>query len=502
LVVITITVQKIKTIYSIKKSNTRLLIALSIGIIVLVGYFITINYFTWLQKSKEEVLHRLMAITQTAALQIDGDAHQRISDEFMGKDDLLSHEQDIDYLVLHKQLLGIKNANSLKTPIYTIVYYARDSTFHFIGTSSEKPYYRHRYKHYPRNLLVHLQTGGILDTYEDENGTWLSAFSPIKNKKGEVVGLLEADEHFEWFIEKARTELLKNSLISLGLIVPFGFLLYNVFSRAFKKQEQDQELLVVQKEEIETQNEEIKTQNDFIETQNKQLEWRVKQRTSELELSNNQLANFLYHSSHDVQAPIATIKGLHSLATKESTEENVKVYLTLISETITKLERMVKTIQLVHFIKTKEVAIEEVELQEAICSIYKKAAENSQNCRLELNLNQSKIKTDSFLLQTAILEIIKNSLQYNNDNPNLIIKVTQQTEKRFNTISIEDNGIGITTDARNELFKMFKRGNEKSTGIGLGLYIVQTCLKRMGGEILASDCSVGASFKIQLPAND
>jgi signal transduction histidine kinase len=80
--------------------------------------------------------------------------------------------------------------------------------------------------------------------------------------------------------------------------------------------------------------------------------------------------------------------------------------------------------------------------------------------------------------------------------------VTQQTEKRFNIISIEDNGIGITTDARNELFKMFKRGNEKSTGIGLGLYIVQTCLKRMGGEILASDCSVGASFKIQLPAND
>lgn len=493
---------KIKTTYTIKKSNTRLLIVLSIGIVVLMGYFITINYFTWIEKSKEEVLHRLMAITQTAVLAIDGDMHQRISNEFVGKDNLVSHQQDADYLAMHKQLLEIKNVNNLKTPIYTIVYNTHDSSFHFIGTSSEKPYYRHRYKNYPEALLVHQETGGILDCYEDENGTWLSAFSPIKNKKGEVVGLLEADENFELFVKKARKELLKNSLISLGLIVPFGFLLYNFFSRSFKKQEKDQELLVLQKEEIWTQNEEIRSQNDFIETLNKDLELRVKQRTSDLELSNSQLANFLYHSSHDVQAPIATIKGLYSLADTASTDPTVKVYLSLISETVIKLERIVKTIQLVHFIKTKEVSTEEVDLNETINKLFQNAAKNLKNCRLELNFSHSRIKTDAKLLETSVSEVIKNALQYNSDTAELIIKVTQEIENDMNIISIEDNGIGIDINTKKELFKMFERGHAKSTGIGLGLYIAQNCLRRMGGEIWFSETSVGACFKIQLPLDN
>lgn len=47
---------------------------------------------------------------------------------------------------------------------------------------------------------------------------------------------------------------------------------------------------------------------------------------------------------------------------------------------------------------------------------------------------------------------------------------------------------------------MFKRGNEKSTGIGLGLYFAQICIERMGGRInTIENDHAGARFQISLP---
>ena len=439
-----------------------------------------------------------MAVTETGALAIDGDFHEKISSHYMGKDALVRHEQDSDYLHLHNQLLTIEKINKLATPIYTIVYYNQDSTFHFIGTSSDKPYYRHSYKNYPKELLKNQLTGGVLDTYEDENGKWLSAFAPIKNNKGEVVALIEADENFEWFLNMARGELIKNSLLSLLLIIPFGVLLYNFFSRTLKKQEHDQEMLVQQKEKIEAQNEEIKTQSDLIELQNQDLDKRVNERTHELEITNAELANFLYHSSHDVQAPIATLKGLQSLALSEAKDENSKIYLGLISETTGKLEKMVKTIQLVHHIKTKKINWAEIDLEETIQTIFESVS-YTKNCTLNLHLTH-KIKIDRELLTISLQELFKNSLQYNEGQENLTIKITSTISKGTTTVLIEDNGVGIASEAVKELFTMFKRGNENSTGIGLGLYIAQTALARLGGNIKVFDTGkTGATFQISLP---
>ena len=439
-----------------------------------------------------------MAVTETGALAIDGDFHEKISSHYMGKDALVRHEQDSDYLHLHNQLLTIKKINKLATPIYTIVYYNQDSTFHFIGTSSDKPYYRHSYKNYPKDLLKNQLTGGVLDTYEDENGKWLSAFAPIKNNKGEVVALIEADENFEWFLNMARGELIKNSLLSLLLIIPFGVLLYNFFSRTLKKQEHDQEMLVLQKEEIEAQNEEIKTQSDFIEIQNRELDLRVKARTQELETANAELANFLYHSSHDVQAPIATLKGLQSLALSEAKDDNSKIYLGLISETTSKLEKMVKTIQLVHHIKTKKIEWEEIDLEETIQKVFESIS-HTKNCTLNLHLTH-KIKVDRELLTISLQELFKNSLQYNENQENLALKITSIPSDGKTTLLLEDNGVGIAPEAVEELFTMFKRSNENSTGIGLGLYITQTALARMGGTIKVSDITnTGAAFHVSLP---
>lgn len=494
-----------KQTIQLKASNTRLLIAISALIIALIGYFIINDFYRSIQNAKEEVLHQLMAITQTASLFIDGDAHQRIASQYMEKDQLLLYEQDEAYLQLHLQLLKIKEINQLATPLYTIVYYSPDSTFHFIGTSAEKPYFRHRYKNYPKNLLKQQQTGGVLDTYEDENGKWLSAFAPIKNKKGEVVGLVEADENFEWFIEQARSELIGNALLSLLLIIPFGLLLFNYVARTLGRQALDQEKLVHQKEEIEAQNEEIKTQNDFIEKQNKDLENRVKKRTIDLEKTNAELSNFLYHSSHDVQAPIATLKGLYILAQRETKDVVILSYLKLMLQTTYTLDRMLKTIQLVHQIRTSTISPTSIALKNFVCTIAEQLLPIDEPINFTCEINSDFVLiSDQLLIHNVFYELIKNAIQYRKRSEELpSIKIYCVQDSNALQIFIDDNGDGIPEESRLDIFRMFKRSNEKSSGIGLGLYIVNCCLERLGGTLqLIDKAERGVRFLIRLKLDE
>ena len=69
------------------------------------------------------------------------------------------------------------------TNIYTLTYDSIQGDFFFGISSADHPFYRHRYSDFPPELLANYEVGGMLPTYEDEHGVWLSAFSPVKDKE-------------------------------------------------------------------------------------------------------------------------------------------------------------------------------------------------------------------------------------------------------------------------------------------------------------------------------
>ena len=50
-------------------------------------------------------------------------------------------------------------------------------------------------------------------------------------------------------------------------------------------------------------------------------------------------------------------------------------------------------------------------------------------------------------------------------------------------MTIEDNGIGISPNVKDQVFNMFYRGSEKSIGSGLGLYLVKKAIEKLQGDI-------------------
>jgi signal transduction histidine kinase len=102
---------------------------------------------------------------------------------------------------------------------------------------------------------------------------------------------------------------------------------------------------------------------------------------------------------------------------------------------------------------------------------------------------------DKFHLTTAILNVLENAVKYGSSK---IFVKTKNNDGQF-SISIEDNGIGISKNKQALLFEKFYRveqGNLHNTkGLGLGLYYVNQIIKAHQGTVaVISDLGKGAVF--------
>ena len=104
-------------------------------------------------------------------------------------------------------------------------------------------------------------------------------------------------------------------------------------------------------------------------------------------------------------------------------------------------------------------------------------------------------------MKIVLANLISNALKYKDpekDDPFIKIRVRQDPE--WVHIEVEDNGLGIDTQRLEKVLDLFYKANSKSTGSGLGLYIVQETLEKLGGAIkVESDLKKGSLFALKVP---
>lgn len=503
---------KVSVLRTRKRSN-RLMGLMFSGILLLVIYFIVYSYITELTNSKEAVLDRLKSIALTSSLMIDGDLHLELSQTYLNKNDIVRNDEITLYSRLHETLENIRRTNNLTSAVYTLVYNQSKQQFEFIGTSSQYPYYRHSYEKFPETLLSNMNTGGVINEYESENGKWLSAFAPIKDNNGKTVALIQVDQDFGDFIMSARITLLKNSLIALIIILPFTFLLFAYIKATLDKEEHQKQMLADKNEEIQTQNEFIRENNNklaaaklLIEQKNEELNIKVEERTKELKDANYELHSFLYRSSHDMQGPLTTLMGLNQLASSEVQDSKALGYIYMINDTTKKLYNTIRSITNVYEIKNKPTINEHIEIdpliQNLIIRFKKELDEKGIRLINELQPNL-KAKADREILIMVISELFKNGIEFNSalNGESPYIRISGSQTDKYVSISIEDNGIGINPESRDLIFEMFQKGSESSQGAGLGLYAAKTGMNKLKGFIsLNTNIAERTSFELKLPA--
>jgi two-component system, OmpR family, sensor histidine kinase SenX3 len=118
--------------------------------------------------------------------------------------------------------------------------------------------------------------------------------------------------------------------------------------------------------------------------------------------------------------------------------------------------------------------------------------------------SDAKVSGDYDELQTVFLNLLDNAVKYSGKEIKIWVKLKTNRQEKVE-IFIRDSGVGIPPEDLKRVFKRFYRVQNASTqekkGTGLGLYIVQTIVKKHGGHIIAKSKGEnrGTSFMVQLP---
>lgn len=239
-----------------QNNSTRLLVLLFAALIILIAYFLTHSYYVQLNIHKNKILSRLEAVATTASSQLDGNQIEYLLTTYSEKDEIETNHQNRIYQLLHEKLKIVKELNQLNTTIYTLTYDSLNNNFFFGINSSVKPFFRNVYDNYPKELKEFYKIGGRVDVYKDKNGYWLSAFAPIKNTKGKTVAVVQVDNHFDEFLQRARKEIFVNIGISLAVTSIIIFFLIRSMRSILMKEDRLTANLLQSKMQLEIKSQE------------------------------------------------------------------------------------------------------------------------------------------------------------------------------------------------------------------------------------------------------
>jgi signal transduction histidine kinase len=187
--------------------------------------------------------------------------------------------------------------------------------------------------------------------------------------------------------------------------------------------------------------------------------------------------------------------------------EESTVLFNKVNITVKKLDSMVKKLQAVSFLgdfenlKSPQILDLENEIKRIAADVITNKSNNGNYYKNNIVIKST---TQSVLFYPLIFEIclrnlIENSLVFNYSTT-IEIEINVVIENNELIISVQDNGIGISNDTQKEIYSMFKRTSQISTGNGLGLYIVKKAIDILNGKIeLNSSTNNGSTFILKFP---
>lgn len=263
----------------------------------------------------------------------------------------------------------------------------------------------------------------------------------------------------------------------------------------------------------------IKYRTHRLRHANRKLEKTVRERTIELSTQkeqlkiandelitiNNELDNFVYRSSHDLVAPLKSLRGLIYLANISEEPDEIKEYFRLMNISINKQEEFIKGIMEFSINAKKPLERTFFKVDTIIDSIVEdlKFYENAHKVELIRAYDSDfKIGTDPKRLNIVLRNLITNALKYHDfeKNEQPFIKIIAKVENLSYVIEVEDNGPGIAEEYKEKVFDMFFRAHQGVSGSGLGLYIVKDTVNVLEGTIeITSSSRNGTTFTLRLP---
>jgi PAS domain S-box-containing protein len=237
-----------------------------------------------------------------------------------------------------------------------------------------------------------------------------------------------------------------------------------------------------------------------------QLEALVNQRTTELTATNKQLESFVYSIAHDLRAPLRSMQVFSSMLLEETETlgDSAKDYARRINKSAGFLDALLRDLLAFSRVNQQRVEFAPVRLHDVVAAVLAFIAPEVERtgARVDRSGAWPVVLAHEPTLTQILLNLLGNALKFVRPGESPVIRIWAEKRDAKVRVWIEDEGIGIAPEHREQIFRLFSRLNRDAfPGTGVGLAIVQKALQRMGGEIgLESEANQGCRFWFELPA--
>ncbi|MDO9186268.1 MAG: PAS domain S-box protein [Bacteroidia bacterium] len=235
-------------------------------------------------------------------------------------------------------------------------------------------------------------------------------------------------------------------------------------------------------------------------TDRKNAETHLKQISQELTRSNQELEQFAYIASHDLQEPLRTISSFMQLLDKKQgnkKDEETKEYFQFIMSATEKMKNLIR--DLLDYSRVgKSIVFSTVDcnliLKEVIAEMDASITESKAKITSAV---LPKVNGNEIQLKQLFQNLISNGIKFKKKNSIPEIDITVEEKPTEYLFALKDKGIGIDEKYINKLFVLFQRLHSETeySGTGIGLAICKKIVTMHGGKIwVESKLGEGSTF--------
>ncbi len=235
----------------------------------------------------------------------------------------------------------------------------------------------------------------------------------------------------------------------------------------------------------------------------RQSQYNIQHQIRNVEKINRELDSFVYSISHDISAPLKSIKGLTQLMQLDDNPVNYKVYALKIEESADRLDQFIG--EVLDFSRSSRLKVtrSKIYLELVVKDIIANHRFIDGFDHLNFDLSGLELKVilaDEFRMKIILNNLISNAIKFSHGEPSAIVKITSKRVDSFVEITVEDNGHGIPKEFLDKIFNMFYRASSERSGSGLGLYIAKESANKIGAKLTVESVEgVGSKFILVIP---